>query len=204
MKKLLITLVLVFATGFGYSQQRPYRIGIKGGVNFVHLENYGSGFYSDFEPKPGISLGALFQYTWGGNFLKYSLVPELQFTQSRTDVDLLYITDCMATIQTVDLLANFKLGLQLSKIFRPYLLATIYGSYLVTYSGDFFELLDIDHTQPGATINRVYYGVGAGIGFDLWKFQVEGRYRWNLNRIQTDDYSALKQMGLEFSLAFLF
>jgi hypothetical protein len=119
-------------------------------------------------------------------------------------VDLLYITDCLTTIQTIDVPVNFKLGLQLSKIFRPYILGNIYGSYIVDYGGDFFDFLDMDKTQPNNKLNKLYFGVSAGLGFDLWKFQLEGRYRWNLIRINTDDYSALKQMGLEFTCAFLF
>jgi hypothetical protein len=203
MRKILILLLFACSLSNIYAQQRPYRFGIKGGVNFIHLENYRKGFYSDFDPKPGWSFGALFQYTKGG-FLNYSLSPEILYTESITDVDLLYITDSPATIQTIDIPLTFKLGLQLSKIFRPYILGNIYGSYLIKYYGDFFEMLDIDHTSSGKKINTFYFGVSAGMGFDLWKFELEGRYRWNLVRINTDDYSALKQMGLEFSCAFLF
>ncbi len=186
-----------------YSQERPFRIGIKAGVNYIHLENYGKGYYSDFDAKPGWSFGALFQYKWG-SFVNYSIVPEIMFTNSTTDVDLIYITDCITTIQTIDIPVNFKVGLQLSKIFRPYILGNIYGSYIVTYDGDLFYMLDTDDAVVKSNINKLFFGVGAGLGFDLWKFQVEGRYRWNLNRINSEDYAALKQMGLELTCAFLF
>jgi len=203
MRKTITILLLACTFSSLYAQQRPYKFGIKGGINYIHLENYGKGFYSDFDAKPGWSVGALFQYTRGG-FLNYSIVPEILFSESRTEVDLLYITDCLTTIQTIDIPLSFKLGLQLSKIFRPYILGNIYGSYIIKEYGDFFSLLDIDHSQSSIKFNRLYFGLSAGLGFDLWKFQIEGRYRWNLNRINTDDYSALKQMGLELSCAFLF
>lgn len=203
MRKTITILLFAFTLSSLYAQQKPYKFGIKGGINYIHLENYGKGFYSDFDAKPGWSVGALFQYTRGG-FLNYSIVPEILFTESNTDVDLLYITDCMSTIQTIDIPVSFKLGLQLSKIFRPYILGNIYGSFMVRHHGDFFDLLDIDSTSSGVKINKFFVGVSTGLGFDLWKFQIEGRYRWNLNRIRTDDYSALKQMGLEISCAFLF
>jgi len=203
MRKTIILLIFAFSISNSYAQQKTYKFGIKGGVNFTHLENYGKGFYSDFDAKPGYSIGALFQYTRGG-FLNYSIVPEILFTESRTEVDLLYITDCMTTIQTIDIPVNFKLGLQLSKIFRPYILGNIYGSYIIREYGDFFNLLDLDHSQSSVKFNRWYFGLSAGLGFDLWKFQLEGRYRWNLIRINTDDYTALKQMGLELSCAILF
>ncbi len=203
MRKTITILLLACTFSSIYAQQRPYKFGIKAGINYICLENYGKGFYSDFDAKPGWSVGALFQYTRGG-FLNYSIVPEILFTESRTDVDLLYITDCMSTIQTIDIPLSFKLGLQLSKIFRPYILGNIYGSFMVSHHGDFFDMLDIDSTSSEVKINKFFFGVSTGLGFDLWKFQIEGRYRWNLNRIKTDDYSALKQMGLEISCAFLF
>jgi hypothetical protein len=204
MRKLAITALLVLLTFQLFSQNRPYRFGVKAGLNYIHLENYGSGYYSDFDPKPGFTVGALFEYRMGG-FLNYSIAPEVLFTQSVTDVDLLYITDCVTTIQSIDIPVNFKLGLRLSKIFRPYVLGNVYASIVIKDYGDFWELMDIDYSSASVTtINKFFFGVSTGLGFDLWKFQLEGRYRWNLNRIQTDDYSALKQMGLEFSLAFLF
>lgn len=204
MRKPLFFLLLILAAGSAPAQQKPFKIGIKAGLNYIHLENYGKGYYSDFDAKAGWSAGALFQYTKGG-FLNYSIVPELQFTSTTTDVDLIYLTDCITTIQSVDLPVNFKLGLQLSKIFRPYILANVYGSYIVAYEGDIFYMLDdMDEDFVKKDINRFYFGVSAGAGFDLWKFQIEGRYRWNLNRISSEDYSELKQMGLELTCAFLF
>lgn len=204
MRKLLVTLLLVCTISSVSAQERPFRIGIKAGFNYIHLDNYGNGYYSDFDAKAGWSFGALFQYKIGG-FVNYSIVPEIMFTNSTTDIDLIYITDNITTIQSIDLPVNFKVGLQLSKIFRPYILGNIYGSYIVTYEGDLFYMLDdMDEDFVKKDINRLFFGVGAGMGFDLWKFQIEGRYRWNLNRINSEDYAALKQMGLEITCAFLF
>jgi|GEM_PF-480802 hypothetical protein len=186
------------------AQERPWRIGVKAGFNLVHLENYGKGYYSDFEAQSGWTFGALFQYKIGG-FVNYSIVPEIIFTNSSTDADLIYFTDLVTTMQTIDVPVNFKVGLQLSKIFRPYILGAIYGSYVVSYEGDlFYHLDDINESVIKSNINKLYFGVAAGMGFDIWKFQVEGRYRWNLNRINSEYFGALKQQGLEISCAFLF
>jgi len=203
MRKIIFILLLVYAAGNVSAQDRPYRIGIKAGINYIHLENYGKGFYSDFDPMPGWSFGALFQYKKGG-FVNYSIVPEINFTISKTNIDLIYITDEITTLQSIDIPVSFKVGLQLSKIFRPYVLGNIYGSYVVSNEGDFFYYLDADSSIVKSEINKIFFGVSAGLGFDLWKFQIEGRYRWNLIRIVSDDYSALKQMGLELTCAFLF
>ena len=204
MQKRLIIFIFACVISSVSAQERPWRIGVKAGVNFVHLENYGGGYYSDFEAKSGWTFGALFQYKMGG-FVNYSIVPEIIFTNSSTDADLIYYTDLITTLQTIDVPVNFKVGLQLSKIFRPYLSGAIYGSYVVSYEGDlFYHLDDIDESYIKSDINKLYFGVGAGLGFDIWKFQIEGRYRWNLNRINSEYFDALKQQGLEISCAFLF
>lgn len=204
MQKTILILLFACVIGSVSAQERPWRIGVKAGVNFIHLENYGKGLYSDFEAKSGWSFGALFQYKMGG-FVNYSIVPEIIFTNSSTDADLIYFTDLITTVQTIDVPVNFKVGLQLSKIFRPYVLGTIYGSYVVAYEGDlFYHLDDFDESVTKSNINKLYFGVGAGMGFDIWKFQIEGRYRWNLNRINSEYFSALKQQGLEITCAFLF
>lgn len=203
MKKILAVTILALLAMTVCSQSRPLRIGIKGGINYIHLENYGKGYYADFESRPGWNLGILAEFK-RGSFVNYSVAPELIFTESRTDVDLIYATDYSAVIRSIDLPVNFRIGLQLSKIFRPYLVGNIYGSYIVGNTGGLFELLDIDQSDSEKSLRKFYFGMSAGMGFDLWKFQIEGRYRWNLTRVNTDDFASLRQMGLELSCAILF
>jgi hypothetical protein len=204
MRKTIMILFFAYAISSVSAQERPWRIGVKAGINFIEVENYGSGYYSDFEAKSGWTLGAFFQYKMGG-FLNYSVVPEIVFTNSTTDADLIYFTDLITTIQSIDIPVNFKVGLQLSKIFRPYIVGSIYGSYIVSYEGDlFYHIDDIDESVVKSNINKLYFGVGTGLGFDIWKFQVEGRFRYNLNRINSEYFDALKQQGLEITCAFLF
>jgi hypothetical protein len=203
MKKFLTVILLALVVITGHAQPRSFRMGIKGGINYIHLENYGKGYYADFEAKPGWNLGVLAEFTHRG-FVNYSIAPELLLTESRTDADLIYATDFPALIRTIDLPVNFRVGLQLSKIFRPYVLVNVYGSYIVNNTGEFFELLDINQSDSETSLRKFYFGMSAGMGFDLWKFQFEGRYRWNLVRINTDDLSSLRQMGLELSCAILF
>lgn len=202
MKRLLLILIVSGFPGIMCAQQQPYRFGIKGGINYIHLENYGKGFYADFEAKPGWTAGLLFQFS-RGDFLTWSVVPEILLTESRSEADMIYLTDYPATIRTLDIPVNLRLGLQLSKVFKPYVLGNIYGSMVINNTGDFFSLLDIDNTSSETTMNKYFFGFSAGLGFELWKFQVEGRYRWNMNKIRTDDFEALKQMGMELSIAFL-
>ena len=62
-------------------------------------------------------------------------------------------------------------------------------------------------------LTRWEYGVGTGIGFDIWKFQVIGRYNWNLGAIsENSSLSEIAQTfrngsnfgGFTLSVAFLF
>jgi hypothetical protein len=203
MKKFLIICLHALISVAAFTQPAAFRIGVKGGVNYIHLENYGGGYYGDFEAKPGWNLGVIAEFS-RGSFFSYSLAPEILLTESSTDVDLIYVTDFAAVIRTIDVPINLRAGLRLSKIFRPYLLGNVYGSWIVSDTGKFFELLDIDNSDSETSLRKFYFGMSAGMGFDLWKFQIEGRYRWNLVRINTDDFKSLRQMGLELSCAILF
>lgn len=203
MKKIILLFLIAILIPAAYAQKRPWRFGVKGGVNYIHLENYGKGYYSDFDARPGWTLGVIAEYT-RGTFFNYSIAPEIIVTQSYTLVDLIYFTDIPANIQSIDIPVNFRAGLRLSRIFRPYLLGNIYVSYIYSDVGEFFDLLDADNSLPNNSIQKFYWGLSAGMGFDLWKFEIEGRYRWNLNKINTDDFESLRQMGLELSVGILF
>ena len=59
-------------------------------------------------------------------------------------------------------------------------------------------------------LNRLEYGIGLGAGLDIWKFQVTGRYCWDLGKVMdfewegADTFKGGKNKGFELSLAFIF
>jgi hypothetical protein len=66
--------------------------------------------------------------------------------------------------------------------------------------------------QPVDEINRFDYGVGVGVGIDIWKLQIMGKYNWGLGKIEYDgyvwdlsyNYKAATLQGFQLSIAFLF
>ncbi len=66
-------------------------------------------------------------------------------------------------------------------------------------------------------MNRFEYGVGVGLGLEVWRFQLIGRYMWNFERLYdkkegpdvvgsyvSDAFSTGKYRGFMLSLSFLF
>lgn len=66
--------------------------------------------------------------------------------------------------------------------------------------------------QPVDEINRFDYGVGVGVGIDIWKLQIMGKYNWGLGKLenagdewdQSETYKDATLQGFQLSIAFLF
>lgn len=178
---------------------RPWRIGVTGTASLMQVDNYGSGVYAYFDPELGWSAGLAFQYKWGG-FLNYSIQPELRYSVNRTDIEpVLFYKIGTTSISTIDLPVAFQFGVQLSPIFRPFVAAGLDLSYIVGQSGELFD----DDLMP---LNRFNFGLSAGFGFDLWKFQFSARYRFGLTNVNANAevFERVKFTGCEFSIAILF
>lgn len=63
-------------------------------------------------------------------------------------------------------------------VFRPFLDVTPYIGYALNNQ---LAAADLDTSKNSwAGLRRFEYGVGLGIGLEIWRFQVIGRYNWNL------------------------
>lgn len=97
----------------------------------------------------------------------------------------------------LELPVSFQWGPDLI-LFRPFLDVTPFAGYGLnnktkSQAGD-----EIRNSWDGA--NRWEYGVGTGLGLDIWKFQVIARYNWNLRSFSKE----MPFSGVTLSLAFLF
>ena len=104
----------------------------------------------------------------------FSVQPSLQY-QDKGDVGYL------------ELPVSFQWGPDLI-LFRPFLDVTPFVGYGL--NNEFWS-------QPSGAwsgLNRWEYGLGAGLGLDIWKFQLIARYNWNFT-----NYG-----GVTLSLALLF
>lgn len=181
--------------------ERSLRFGITGGANYLQLENYGGGLYGYFDYRTSWQAGVSAQYKWG-SFLTYAIQPELRYVVSNTDISPVIGPDLgNFKLGALELPINFQFGPQLSKIFRPFVQAGVNFSYLVNKGGDWVELFD-----QWSMYNRFQTGLTAGVGFDLWRFQFQCNYRWNLTNINAnkDLFDRMKLKGFEFTFGVFF
>ncbi|MCM1503197.1 MAG: PorT family protein [Bacteroidales bacterium] len=103
-------------------------------------------------------------------------------------------------------------------IFRPFLDVTPYIGYAMNNKLVKTGSSDLTSRNSWNAINRFEYGLGLGIGLDIWRFQVIGRYNWNFGSIYAPgqvvdgDFPSLVKGafdnssfgGITLSIAFLF
>ena len=91
----------------------------------------------------------------------------------------------------LELMASAQWGIDLI-LFRPFLDVTPFVGYSVAnnISWDGFQ--------------RMEYGLGAGIGLDLWRFQLIGRYNWNFGPLYSAARNDYNFGGVTLSLSFMF
>ena len=100
-------------------------------------------------------------------------------------------------------------------VFRPFLDVTPYIGYALNNQLSGAGLSSQTNSWTG--LNRFEYGLGVGIGLELWRFQVIGRYNWSFGSLAdaAEDmqdgfgpyvrqaFSASNFRGITLSLAFL-
>ncbi len=206
MKKIVLTIVLAIVTTSTVAlaqelNKKQWSIGVLGGINDYQIENYGGGYYTYFDFKTEYQVGAAFRYKWRPEkFLNYSLQAEVRYQRATTDVYPVWGYDFgLITIGFVDVAAKYQLGFQLSPIFRPFVQAGPNFSFTIGHEA---ELLD----REWLPLNTFSMGLDTGVGFDLWRFQVQFNYRWGLTNLNAkkDLYENVKLKGYEVSIGFFF
>lgn len=139
---------------------------IKGGVEFPHYNVQELGNVLDFSNVTGWHAGVGFQT---GTFAGFSIQPEVLYQHSGLSVAMPDDPDDFAEIRNnnIQIVANVQWGVDLV-IFRPFIFAAPFASYNIPTTNDLSEV----------NFKRWDYGIGAGIGFDIWKLQITGKYNW--------------------------
>lgn len=139
----------------------------------------------------------------------FSIQPSLiyQVKGSKTVVD---GTDANTKVGYLELPVSFQWGPDLI-LFRPFLDVTPFVGYGL--SNKFWSQASGEVTNTWDGLTRWEYGVGTGLGLDIWKFQVIARYNWNLGALSKNaSVSDIAQTfrdgtnfgGFSLSVAFLF
>jgi hypothetical protein len=196
MKKVFVLLisVLLFST-LSYSQTR---FGIKGGLNFTNISNLSSDVEKTWKNQTGYQLGVALQIKIP--VIGLAIQPELLYSTVKSASD----NGNEINIDYLTLPVNIQLGTDML-FFRPFIVASPFVSYMIDNN---VRLED----QPVDEINRFDYGVGVGVGIDIWKLQIMGKYNWGLGKLenagdewdQSETYKDATLQGFQLSIAFLF
>lgn len=194
----LAFLLMVFGAGDALAQ---HSFGVIGGFTF-----------STTNVKE-INRGTATMFHVGGTYrLKlphgFSVQPSLlyQVKGAKTEVALV---NSDSRFGYVELPVSFQWGPDLL-LFRPFVDVTPFVGYGV-YNKFMSSGVTVKNNWDG--LKRWEYGLGAGLGLEIWKFQLIARYNWNLGAITKD--TTLSEIGKAFvgdanfggvtlSLAFLF
>ncbi|MBE6229050.1 MAG: PorT family protein [Bacteroidales bacterium] len=197
MKKTLIVLCVMLLCALQMRAQSGF--GIKGGLSYnsmsdIEIENW----ESSFKKKTGFHAGILYKARLVGGL---ALQPELLYIQKGGNLETMG-KNADFKVHHIQLPVNLQWGIDLM-LFRPFIMVSPYIGYAIA-NGDELKGLKWDN------MNRFEYGIGLGAGLDIWKFQVTGRYCWDLGKVAEFEWNGIdtfkggKDKGFELSLAFIF
>lgn len=203
MKKVLLSLLIAVVSMFcADDMSARHGFGVIGGATFS------SARFKD------ISGSTMTQFHAGVTYcaklpLGFSIQPSLIYQVKGAKANVVGL-DMNASVGYLELPVSVQWGPDLI-FFRPFLDVTPFVGYGLNNKFWVNDSEGVANSWDG--VNRWEYGIGTGIGVDIWKFQVIARYNWNLGALsQSSNLSEISQMfkdganfgGLTLSVAFLF
>lgn len=207
MKRIIVISMAVCAVLFAGSAtaSAQVRYGVIGGMNFstANVGHLSKGTMNKWHA----GLTCKFDLPFG-----FSLQPSLLYTVkgARTAPDDVEVSKFDVTMGYLEVPVSVQWGPDLL-LFRPFVDVTPYVGYalynnMVTSKGKY---------SSWDNLNRFEGGLGLGIGLDIWRFQVIGRYNWNFGSLYKDGagtgaellgnvFSGKNFGGLSLSASFLF
>lgn len=190
MKRRILIFIISAAAIFslsGYDASAQGRFGVIGGMTFFNAERqslnrstmnkYHVGVTYQLKLPLGLSIQPALMYHVKGAKLG-DVIPEAEMTNT-SDLSIGYLELPVSLQWGPDLL-----------LFRPFLDITPYIGYGLNNRMDAY----IENILPSAAVrndwsqlNRWEYGLGVGVGIEIWKFQVIGRYNWNFGSLYGHD-----------------
>lgn len=198
-KSLLLVVAFLLLSVQGFSQ-----FGIKAGLNFNNLDdiNFSTIDEDSFNKKTGFNAGILYKFKIP--VIGLTVQPEFLYTQTNSSLES-YVDGGKGAsgdlkVGYLQLPVGLQFGLDLV-LFRPFIQVVPYVGYNVSKENT-VNNLEWD-------VTKFKYGVGLGAGLDIWKFQISGRYSWDLGDVAEFEWDSKmfkggKNRGFELSLALLF
>lgn len=203
MKRLLLLIFAVsaFLLSVGRASAQ-HNYGFIGGVTFSQTS------------VKDLNAGPMTQYHAGITYRArlphgFSIQPALIYNVKGAKTDVADLTE-KVTVGYLELPVSFQWGPDLI-LFRPFLDITPFVGYGLNNKYNTSVTGDVINCWDG--VARWEYGVGTGVGMDIWKMQFIARYNWNLGGLSKDGaVPGIAQMfkdganlgGVTLSLSFLF
>lgn len=200
MKKFLYAIAVVsaiFIAGASNASAQIGHFGVVGGMTFskanfdeVKNMNY-TGFHAGVTYQLNLPLG-------------FSIQPELLYQQRGTKYNDATRGVERTAVGFIELPVNVQWGPDLV-LFRPYIELSPFVGYAVMNK---YTIGNTSINGDWGGMNRWEYGIGLGVGVEIWKFQLSGKYCWsfgsNLPDRVSDMFKDARFGGFELSLAVLF
>ena len=171
MRRLLMVITLCVMTFWGSNTSAAKGFGVTGGASFVGFQEVGAGLTS------GYHVGLTYKLDLP---LGFAIQPSILYHMKGSVVDGAY-----ADGQSLDFKAGYlevPVSIQWGPdliLFRPFLDVTPFVGYGLNNNISGTRTLK----NQWEDMKRLEYGLGVGIGLDVWKFQVIGRYNWNFGTL---------------------
>ncbi|MCF0165889.1 MAG: PorT family protein [Bacteroidales bacterium] len=150
-----------------------WRVGIKGGIELTSMAGFNYGKIDkpeDVNTATGFNAGVAFSVHLAKGL---TLQPELMYI--RKSVRPVYNgKSSFISFDYMELPVNLQWGLDLILI-RPFIMVSPYIGYAVRTEGV--------NELTKRFLRSFEWGIGVGGGVDLWRFQLQARYCWNLGSI---------------------
>ncbi|WP_234571038.1 porin family protein [Rhodohalobacter sp. 614A] len=192
--------VVFFQNGFA----QEHRYGIKGGITFYQIHGKyvlvqgGERTDLDSHHVSGIEAGFFAEFRVNKMF---SIQPEVVFAQkggsSITSLDV----QKDINLNYIDLPVLLKFRVPVTQKFIPYIFGGPYGSILVRAQVDLGEYGSDTITDQ---YTKLTYGVKVGVGVEIGRFIIDGRYDLGISEIYKEDGSDEYVRGFVISISRLF
>lgn len=177
MKRFFAVIALCVMTFWGSQTLMARGFGIVGGASFTEIKDVSNGFTT------GYHAGITYKWALPAGF---AIQPSLLYHAKSSVVMDAYENGAAMDFKAgyLELPVSFQWGPDLI-LFRPFLDVTPFIGYGLDNRlsgfkvGTTGEQEEYTETNAWEGLNRLEYGLGLGIGIDIWRFQVIGRYNWN-------------------------
>lgn len=204
MKKLALIISAFLFTVLSAQAQSGF--GVRLGMNFNSMSDIKMNDISgSVNKKTGFHAGVLYKLDLPAGF---AIQPELLYIQKGGSVDAqssassnVFSKGGEFKMHYLQLPVNIQWGIDLV-LFRPFIMVSPFLGYQISKESN-IQGLKWDSEKLG-------YGVGLGAGLDVWRFQLSGKYNWDLGKAAefewngTDTFRGGKNRGFELSIAFIF